>query len=250
MPEAHLCRSIARRILALLLVCIAGSASGGEAIRFEVPLLPALARHADLFAYPGFLAVALENVGLSPSMSSRLQVREGGRAVEIRNASLRFVSRKGSQFTYEAAVTLDLAVSQSKLAFPVTFDLAQVASGRGVVTLTPPLASLVPAELVERIHVKTGLIANASAQQRMLDYLDAIAGASPPGARPEDLALRILVEAYNKGGGPRTGPGGDAGDAVPVSEQWMLLLTCLIWFVALPGILLYRRLRSGRARPA
>lgn len=247
-----LLRSGWRPIFALFLLFLtlpAANAADGDSIRFEIPVLPALQKYAELLSVPGLLAVALENNGLSPSMSSKLQIREGGKAVEIRNANLRFVSRKDSQFMFEASVTLNLGVSESKLSFPVSIDLSQVVSGKGVVTISPPLARLFPSELIDRIRLKTQLIANASAQQKILHYLDGLSKSVPVGSSTSALFEPILVDAYNKGGGPSLGGGRDAGDAIPLSDQWLLLITLLIWLVLAPGFLLYQRFRPARVKP-
>lgn len=224
--------------------CATFVAYAADEIRIEIPVMPALERYADLLTFPGFFGVALENNGLSPSMSSKLQVREQGRILEIRNATLRYASKKGAIYTYEAAVTLNLGVSESKLAFPVTVDLARVSAGKVVVTARPPLASLFPAELTDRIRIKASLIANATTQQKMIEYLDGFAKTGS--AEMAALVELILIDAYNKGGGPVVKGGRDAGEAVPLSDQWMLLLTLVIWLLIVPAFFLYQRLRARR----
>jgi len=220
--------------------------AAGE-IRIEIPVVPSLDRYADLLAYPGYFSVALENNGLSPSLSSKLKVKERGRVLEIRNATLKYVSVKGAIYSYEAAVTLDLGVADSRLAFPVTIDLSNVSSGKVVATATPPLANLFPSELTDRIRIKAGLIANINSQQKMIDYLDGLAGSVPDGSKGAAALIEpILVDAYNKGGGPVMTRGHDVGEAVPLSDQWMLLLTLVIWLLIVPAALLYQRLRARR----
>lgn len=239
---------IVMRVIFTAMVCGAISfAHAANEIRIEIPVVPALERYADLLAFPGFFGVALENNGLSPSMSSKLQVRERGRALEIRNGTLRFKNKKGPIYIYEAVVTLNLGVSESKLAFPVTVDLAQISSGKVVVTAVPPLANLLPSELTDRIRIKAGLIANATTQQKMIEYLDGLVGSAPKdSAGISALAEAILVDAYNKGGGAAAMRGSDAGEAVPLSDQWMLLLTLVIWLLIVPAFLLYQRMRARR----
>lgn len=226
---------------------VAPFAYAADEIRIEIPAVPALDRYAELLALPGYFGVALENIGLSPSMSSKLKVKERGRALEIRNATLRYASKKGAIYTYEAAVILNLGVSESKLAFPVMVDLTQLSSGKVVVTAVPPLASLLPGELTDRMRIKAGLIANAKTQQMMLEYLDALVGSAPKdSAGISALAEAILVDAYNKGGGPAAMRGRDAGEALPLSDQWMLLLTLVIWLLIVPAYLFYQRMRARR----
>lgn len=222
-------------------------AHAADEIRIEIPVMPALERYVDLLAFPGFFGVALENNGLSPSMSSKLQVRERGRALEIRNATLRYSSKKGAVYAYEAAITLNLGVSESKLAFPVTVDLARVSSGKIVVTARPPLAGLLPAELTDRIRIKASLIANATTQQKMIEYLDGFSKTGSAGGEGMSALVElIMVDAYNKGSGPVVKGERDAGEAVPLSDQWMLLLTLVIWLLIVPAYLLFQRIRGRR----
>lgn len=237
-----------RAVFMCALCCAASFAHAADEIRIEIPVVPALDRYAGLLELPGYFGVALENNGLSPSMSSKLQVKERGRALGIRNGTLRYNGKKGAVYTYEAAVTLNLGVSESKIAFPVTVDLAQISSGKVVVTVVPPLANLFPSELTDRIRIKAGLIANATTQQKMIEYLDGLAGSAPKDSTGiSALAEAILVDAYNKGGGPAAMRGsGDVGDAVPLSDQWMLLLTLVIWLLIVPAYLLFQRMRVRR----
>jgi hypothetical protein len=210
-----------------------------DAIRFDVPALPGLQRYVELLAQPGYLAIALESNDLSPSLSSKLKVTERGRAAEIRNATLRFTARKGTVFTYEAGYLLGLG--DVKVSFPVAVDVSELAAGNVKVALSPPLASLIPLELTERIRLKTHLVANPEAQKKVLAYLDRQ-------AKDGDLAQAILLDAYNRSGGPGASAR-DVGDALPLSEQWMLILTLLIWAVAAPAAYLLHW-RRQRAKPA
>lgn len=248
MRKLYRLRKLAIQAMFISAVCgVTFVTHAADEIRIEIPVVPALERYVDLLAFPGFLGAALENNGLSPSMSSKLQVKERGRALEIRNGTLRYKDKKGPIYTYEAVVTLNLGVSESKFALPVTVDLARVSSGKVVVTARPPLASLLPAELADRIQIKASLIANATAQQKMIEYLDGLAGSAPKdSAGISALAEAILVDAYNKGGGPAAMRGSDAGEAVPLSDQWMLLLTLVIWLLIVPAFLLYQRMRARR----
>lgn len=227
-------------MLLALLLTLAGTGEGAaDDIGFEVPALPGLQRYADLLERPGYFAIALENNDLSPSQSSKLKITQQGRAAEIRNATLRFTGRKGAVFTYEAGYLLGLG--DNKLSFPVAVDLSDIAAGKVKLTLSPPLASLMPADLTDRIRIKTQLIANREAQKKILGYLDLH-------SKSGDLAQAILLDAYNRGGGPMA-EARDVGDAVPLSDQWMLILTLAIWLIVLPVTLLVKQLRRARGKP-
>jgi hypothetical protein len=200
-----------------------------------------LQRYVDLLAQPGYLAITLENNDLSPSLSSKIKVGENGGSAEIRNAVVRFTGRKGPLFSYEAAYLLGLG--DTKISFPVYVDTSALSLGKVTVTLSPPLAQLIPKELIDRIQLKAQLIANTSAQQKVVNYLD---GMSKHG----DLIEAVLLDAYNRSGGPMARGARDVGDAVPLSDQWLLILTLIIWLIVVPVVLLVYRLRRGRAKPA
>jgi hypothetical protein len=216
-------------------------------IRIELPVVPELSRYTDLLELPGYFGVALETNGLSPSMSSKLEVKQLGRVLKVRNGEIRFIDKKGALYKYEASVSINLGVGSSRLAFPVVVDLEQIASGKLVVTATPPLANLFPVELIDRIRNKASMVANASAQKIMIEYLDSLAR-STPGEKfnASSLIEPILIDAYNKGGGVSAFGARDVGEAVPLADQWMLLLTLLIWLIAVPAYLLFLRIQMYR----
>jgi hypothetical protein len=227
-------------------LALARPVSAAEELRFEVSVLPDFQRHATLLAHPGYAAIALENIGLSPSLSSTLVVRERGKSVEIRYGGLRFVGEKGGIYSYDGFVTAGLGNRGPRVAFPVTVDATSLAAGKLVITMKPPLASLIPADVTYRIDVKLRTIANPGAQKALLDYVDQVAKAGPEGA---PLFEAILLDSYNRSGGALGAASSDIGDALPLSDQWMLLLTLLIWAVAIPAVFIYR-LRRRRAGPA
>ena len=210
-----------------------------DSLRFEVPVLVGVERYAGLLEHPAYLAVALESIGLSPSISSRLKIGEQGKSVEIRNAFVRFTGKTGSVYRFNAGVSIGLG--DSKLDFPVTVDTAEIAKGKALITLTPPLASLVPTELTDRIRVKLQMVANAGAQKKMLDHLDQLAKQAASGTA--GLSEAILADAYNRGGGP-AGAATDKGESIPLSDQWLLILTLLVWLVVVPVFLLIQRIRQ------
>lgn len=211
-----------------------------EAIRFDIPVLPDLQRYGDLLAQPGYLAIVLETNGFSPSQSSKLKVSEQGRAAEIRGATFRFTGKNGAVYSYEASYSLGLG--DSKLSFPVTVDASEIASGKVRVALSPPLMSLIPDELTDRIRLKSQLIANLAAQKKMLAYLDAL-------PKEGNLVEAILADAYNRGGGPMAESGRDVGEAIPLSDQWLLILTLFIWLIVVPAYLFVQRRRHRRSEP-
>jgi len=223
------------RLGSVLFAGLVASSSFAADIHFDVPVLPAFERHAELLAQPGIVAVALENAEFSPSQSSKLKVAENGKAAEIRNATLRFTGKKGQAFLYEAGYRL---VGNTSISFPVEVDLSKVRDGSVRIALSPPLATLIPDEIVTKIQVKTRLLANPEAQRKLLAYLDEVSKGGDP-------ARRVLIDAYNRSGGPAAGGMQDAGDALPLSDQWLLFITLAIWVVG-PLVLLWRRVRRQR----
>ena len=238
-----------RALLCALLLAgaLASSARAADELRFEIVVLPELKRYESLFAAPGYAAIALESNGLSPSLSSKLAVRDGGKSVGMRYGSARFAGRKDALYQYEVAITPLADAGGPRITFPAMLDASGLGAGKLVVTLRPPLATLVPAEITERIQIKLRAVAGPGAQRSMLDYLDRL---SKDAAR-DGLSLNeaILLDAYARGAGAAGTMHPDVGDALPVSEQWMLIATLLFWLVALPAAWWLRR-RKRRAGAA
>jgi hypothetical protein len=213
-------------------------------LRFEITTLPGFQRYVELLEYPGYIGVALENNDLHPTLSSKMVVRDRGREMEVNNVVIRFTGRNASFFAYDAGVSL--GIDKASATVPVTVDLSGLASGKTLVVAKFPLATLIPDEMRERIQAKVRTLASAAAQQKVLDYLDRLAKTAGPDSAT--LAEAILLDAYNRSGDAMAGR--DVGDAVPLSEQWMLILTLAIWFIVFPIFLVTYRLRRRRAKPA
>lgn len=217
----------------------------GEAtpIVFQVPALPSLERHVELLAFPSYLALALENNGLKPSYSSRLIVHDRA-SFEIREASVRYLGRKGPVFRYEGRLKLQVGGAESAVSVPAELDTATLSTGTLTLRLYSPLSTLLPQELLDRIDFKIRSFADAAVQQRMLQYLDEVRKRAP-GASLDAMLETILVEAYNRGA-PVAAGGRDVGDAEPLSDQWALIATLLIWLVAVPALIVFRWRRRGK----
>lgn len=224
------------------------SAAQGSEIRFEISTVPGLERHLALLEHPGYLAIALETNGLSPSLSSKLVVRDQGREMEARNAVLRYAGRQGSRYTYEVGLAVGIGNARPSVTFPVIVELSSAVPGKAVVLAKLPLAALLPSGVNDRIQMKMQMVANPAAQKKVVDYLDRLAKATPQAAGPTALFEAILVDAYNRSGSPGAAAG-DVGEALPLSEQWMLILTLLIWAVAVPAAYIVHW-RRRRAKPA
>jgi hypothetical protein len=222
----------------------------GDAIQIELPALPGFGRYLDLLAHPAYLALALENNGMAPSLSKRITVLNS-HALKMQNAFMRYTGHKGSVYIYSAGYTLDLGTSTTDLTFPVTIDVGQLSQGKVTVRATPPLAKLFPKELVERARTRAETLSDRTAQQSLLSYLDDLGRkASDPNGN-DSLFEAILVDAYNRAGTDTAARSGhDVGEAEPLSDQWMLIATLAIWVVIVPAWLFLRRIRAARANPA
>jgi hypothetical protein len=229
---------------ALAWVLASPSARCADDLSFDVAMMPEFQRHAELLVHPGYAAIALESMGLSPSLSSKLVVKERGKSVGARYGTLRFIGRKDALYSYEAAISA--GETGARLTVPVTVDTSSLSAGKIVVTIRPPLASLISGALNDRIQVKIRMVANPAAQKTALSYLDSLAKAA--GSQGSTFFEALLLDSYNRSGG--TGlANAEVGEPLPLSEQWMLILTLLIWGVAVPTAYLLRW-RRRRATPA
>jgi hypothetical protein len=72
-----------------------------RALEFVIPILPEGERYLDLLAYPPYLAVALDNNGITPSHLSRAVIVDGHTS-KLGNVFLRFSEKRGPLFIYQA----------------------------------------------------------------------------------------------------------------------------------------------------
>jgi hypothetical protein len=224
---------------------LAGAQDAREGLRFEVDVLPGTKRFIELAAYPAYVAVALQNNGLALSQSGRIFI-EDGRTLRFRSAVVRFVKRDKEVFHYNASIDWSIGIAQSKFELPVTADFSHVEQGRITVTVFPPLAELLPQDFAERIRLKLKSLATPAVQQRMLDYFDDLAKSGGGALDLPAMFERILIQAYNL---PVVAPGlsgvREPGDAEPLSDQALFIVSVLIWIVA-PLAILGRRWWRGR----
>lgn len=220
------------------------------AIKFELPVVPEVARHLELLAVPGYAALALENNGLNPSLSSRLTVKDR-ESFQIRAGVVRYTGKKGALYLYEAGLNLSLGVGESSFTVPLEVDTSGVARGALVVRVYPPLARLLPQELVERIEFKIRSLADLQSQRKMVAYFERLANEQQAKGRGfEGMLEAIVLEAYNRSGSTVSGqPLRDRGDAETLSDQAMLLATLAIWLVGFPVFLLFVRWRRKKQQP-
>lgn len=212
--------------------------------------MPNAARYMDLLAYPAYVAVALEDNGLNPSNSSRVIIRDG-QTLQFRSVVVRYLDRDGPVFKYEAVIEWGLGITQATFKVPVELDVAAIGKGSVSVRVYPPLAKLFPEELVERIRLKAQSLAAPAAQKKMLDYLDELAKKQRPQSGIYGLIEQIMIDAYNQSASiPGATAGREPGDAEPLSDQILLLITLLIWGVAPLTILGWRYWRAHRRRGA
>src|SRR5262249_6678343 len=123
----------------LALPCIPCFADQGD-LRLEIETLPGFQRYDRLLEHPGYIAVALENIDIRPSSSTKLILRDRGREVEARNVILRFTGKTATSYSYEAGVSL--GIGSASVTIPVTVDLSALPAGKTIVVAKLPLATL------------------------------------------------------------------------------------------------------------
>jgi len=241
-------RSFINAAVLILTLAAPFAGHGADEIRFDVSVLPEFQTYAALLSHPGYAAIVLENNGLSPRPGIKMIVKERGRAVEARNAILRFEGRKGELYSYEMGVVVGVGNLDTRLTFPVVLDVASLGSGKISVTMKPPLAALLPANFNVRLHDRVEMIAGISAQTKILAYLDQMAKGSPDAPQWTAMVETILLDAYNRSGGPATGKRDDE-QALPTADQWMLIITFVIWLLLVSVLFVMYARRQRRSKP-
>ncbi len=215
-----------------------------KALVFKLPVLPDMQRHLYLLENPAYLALALENNGMSPSLSSRILIKDRT-AFEIRNLAVRFSGKTGSIYRYDAQLKFAIAGVESELAVPAEVDVAELGTGHITVKAHPPLAGAIPSFVLERVDFKLKLIADLSRQRDVVAYLDGLPQQPPAAGALSPRFEAIITEAYNRSGSV-TVMAKDTGEATPLSEQIGLIVTMAIWLIAVPIVVALRYRRNWR----
>lgn len=239
---------------ALLISSLAAPVAGygADDIRFDVTVLPEFRKYSALFSYPGYAVLVLENNGLSFSHGSTLIVKDGGRVIETQflpySTVLRFEGRKGDLYSYEAGAVVTVANIYTRFTFPVVVDASSLSHGKITVAMKPPLASLFPTEFVKaRLQRKMDAIAGMSAQTKLLAYLDQLTNKGSEGTELSAMIEAILLDAYNGSG--RGDPNRGSEQPLPTRDQWMLIITFVIWLFLVSALFMVyvRRHRGGKS---
>ena len=229
-----------------------------KAITFEIPVLPEFASYLELFAVPGYAALALENNGLNLSLSSTLVVRNR-ESLQIKAGKMTFTGRRGAVFSYEAGASVSIGIAETDFTLPVELDATDLSKGMIKIHAFPPLAKAFPEELINRIEFKIRSLANLQAQKQLLGYLNKLNADEKIKSRSfEGMLEAIVIEAYNRNA--KTGSlnkmraGRESGDSESLSDQSVLLISVLIWLVCFPAFVFFLRARAKsktkRKKPA
>lgn len=241
-------------MVALALLCAPAAAQKPEGIEFDVAVLPGAARHLELLAFPAYLALALENNGLSLSRSSPLVIRNR-ETVQIKAGSMHYTGRKGSVFNYEAAFNLSFGVAESSLTMRVNVDTSRVGQGTLLVRVFPPLAKLIPQQVIEKVDFKIRAFGSLETQEKVLAYLDRIGKEEQGRSRGVDGMLEaIAFDAYNRSASADRAAAaaalaGQLGkEPEPIYGRKLLLAALVLWLAGFPLFLYFVRRRRGEER--
>lgn len=227
--------------------------SKGHAMIFEIEVVPGAERYLELLSYPPYLAVVLENNGIRLTDSGRIRILDP-RTLEIdilNRSTVRFLERKGSLFSYQTQITWRVAPLSANFEMPAEVDVSKIGEGKVILRVYTSLARLLPKALTERINDRVKTLLNVSTQKQIVAYLDDLRQKYPEKEGTQEIVQLILLQAYNqresladKKVRPR-----HYGDAEPLSDQFLLLLTLAIWFVAVPwtAVLIFKWRRKSKA---
>jgi hypothetical protein len=238
-----------------LLGLSANAADKPAPLTFDIPVVTELAEYTDYLAVPAYAALALENIGLGISLSSRLTVISRDN-FKIKLGSIKFKSKKGGIYTYEASVSDLLGITEKTISIPVELDTGSIAKGTLQIRLYLPLANLVPQSVIEKIEFKLRALANVQTQRKLLAYLAALKFDDKGKPRGFEGVLELIVfDALNRiessphiaaagvAGTPR-----DTGSSELLTDQTILVITLVIWLGGFPVFLyIVRRRRDWQS---
>jgi hypothetical protein len=232
------------------------SAATRDVMAFEISVLPEARRHVGMLEYPPYLAVALENIGMQLTSSKVTILDPAG--LQYKTVVLRFVGRKGPIYSYEASGEWGVGMLRIKLKLPVEADISMLDKGKVSVRMYPPSPNLIPSGLNDLIKLKAQSLADIIMQKNGLDYFDSLQQQSKSGSGMENIFNQILVQAYNSrmdfvDPAARTSRAAEPDEIVlRVTDQYLLLVTLIIWLVSvrLGALELHLRRRFGQRHAA
>jgi len=226
--------------LQILPVCAAS-----EPIKIDLVVSRAISSsYADfLLASPAYATLALSNVGMPISLSRPVKIlsRE---SIQIGSDSLNFLNKKNGIFNYTASIGL---VMGKTVNVPVEIDSRDLDKGILHIRVFPPLAGLIPNEIIVKVESKLQNLANENIQKKLSEYLLKRSGRSLGSpSEVSQLLENIAFDAINQlniSGVSRSSRSyGDVGLAEPLESQWPLIFAVMIWIIGLPIFLLVVRL--------
>lgn len=224
----------------LTLTGLAQARGGDEILKFEIPISPDIAQYIFLLETPSYAALALQNSGLTLSLSKPLHILSRT-TFEVGPGKIKYVNKKEGVFKYDVFLTLPLG---KQVVFSLEVDSDRLALGLLKIHLDLPLAGLIPREWIEKVESKLLALSNANAQKQLIDYLAKIDVKQNNKISQIDTLDRIAFDAYVQAG---LSSMEDAGSSESVSDQTMLIASIIIWLVCFPAFLIV--VRRKRIRP-
>jgi hypothetical protein len=212
-------------------------------IELAAPVTADFQRYVDLLAFPGYLALALENIGASPSLSQRLVVLDGT-SLELGSFSFRYVGKNGDVYEYEAGLK-PFGGDAAAVRLPVRADISDLKQGKVAVSVALPMSALIPRSLLDKVNLKLKSMLAPSVQRSLLDYLDTLAKKKAATGIDRSLSEGILIDAFNRRD-PFSTPGRDAGEPGEAVDQWALITTLGMWLALIPAVMVAAKRRKRR----
>jgi hypothetical protein len=240
--------SFALAAYCLFVSALVSAQSNPADIQAQIAVRPEFARYAELLSAPSYALVALDTIQMSPLSRGRMVIQDRA-SFHYGILEARFVGHQREVYRYEGKVEWNLAVTTAALSAVMELDTTRLPQGIVSMRVSFPLARLLPDQLADRIRAKLSRMGEASTQDQLLVYLAGLQKRIDAAPMPKpSLFELILLDAHNRSM-PVGSPLREAGDAEPLSDQIALILTLLIWFVAMPlAFVLRRRYLARRAR--
>lgn len=225
----------------LTLVGFTQAKAADQFVKLEVQIAPELESYQFLFQSPSYAVLALQNAGLNISLTKPVVFIDRTN-FEIGPGKIKYITKKGTNYFYDVTLSLPLG---KRVVFPLQIETNEISRGRLLINFQPPIAGLIPLELIEKIESKLMALGNSNAQKQLSLYLTKLDAQTRSDLIQVNALDRIAFDAYIRAGKSMTN---DKGISEPVSDQIALILTIMIWLVCFPAFLFI--LRRQRARQA
>lgn len=163
-------------------------------LRYNIPVIAGAERFVDILAYPAYMAIALQNIGIRVSISSDVKIKDH-QTFEIKGTEIKLIKKVKNVFFYQAK--LSGAIGNIVPVVDLIVDASTIKNGMVILSASSSILKVLPMSLRDMIDTKILLIGNEYNQKKSLEYYNKLSNASYGHNKIQGVLDGIMIDAYN-----------------------------------------------------